>query len=90
MAKFEKVDAVLKDFLAALVEMSAKNAGSCELNKRYYTAEKGSKFIKIVERAPHHAEGGSVFCFLDGEGNIYKSASWKAPAKHIQIGRAHV
>lgn len=48
---------------------------------RVLTAEPGRKYIKIVV-----ATGGSrsVYCFLDMKGNIYKSASWKAPAKHVR------
>lgn len=83
MNKFEKVDAVLEDFLAALVAMSVKDAGDCELNRRYFTAEKGSKYIKIVSRSCAH-DGGYVYCFLDANGSIYKAASWRAPAKHIR------
>ena len=26
----------------------------------------------------------AVYCFLDAEGNIYKAAGWKAPAKGIR------
>jgi hypothetical protein len=81
MADFSKIDAVLESFLSALGEMSAKNAGTCELNKNSYVAEKGSKYIRIV--AVGHSQRFS-YCFLDAEGNIYKSASWKAPAKHIR------
>ena len=40
----------------------------------------GSKYIRLVETR----NGRSVYCFLDYQGNIYKSASWKAPAKHIR------
>lgn len=41
----------------------------------------GRKFIKVIT-----SEAGqrSVYCFLDFEGNIYKSESWKKPAKHIR------
>lgn len=48
---------------------------------RVVTAEPGRKYIKLVV-----ASGGqrSVYCFLDMEGNIYKAATWKAPAKHIR------
>lgn len=29
----------------------------------------------------------SVYCFVDFQGNIYKAATWKSPAKHV---RGHV
>lgn len=41
---------------------------------------KGSRYIKIAV-----SEGGvdrSVYLFVDLNGDIYKAASWKAPAKH--------
>lgn len=44
-------------------------------------AEPGRKFIKLVVT---RFGSRSVYCFLDRSGNIYKSASWKAPAKHIR------
>lgn len=48
-----------------------------------FTAQPGSKYIKIVEN--YNGYGGrSVYCFIDYNGNIYKSASWRAPAKHIR------
>lgn len=43
-------------------------------------AEPGSKYIKIVEEVPQR----SVYCFLDYDGNIYKAATWRAPAKHVR------
>ncbi len=51
------------------------------LPKPEFHLEHGSKFIKVVvitfgSRAVH--------CFLDNEGNIYKSASWSKPAKGIR------
>jgi hypothetical protein len=41
----------------------------------------GVKYTRVI-----HTCGGqrSVFCFIDGDGNIYKPASWKAPAKGIR------
>jgi hypothetical protein len=44
------------------------------------TAEVGRKYIKLVS----NRHGRSVYCFIDLNGNIYKAASWKAPAKHIR------
>lgn len=42
-----------------------------------YTFTKGKKYIKILSH-------GSVVAFIDPEGNIYKPASWQAPAKGIR------
>jgi hypothetical protein len=44
--------------------------------------EEGSKFYRIVE-----ADSGSrsVYCFVSkANGDIYKAAGWKAPAKHVR------
>lgn len=56
-------------------------------NKRpyaYFAAEPGKKYIKIVTWHHNANKDRSVYCFLDQKGNIYKAASWKAPAKHIR------
>jgi hypothetical protein len=45
------------------------------------SAEPGRKYIRIVEES---YGSRSVYCFLDYDGNIYKSASWKTPAKHVR------
>lgn len=41
----------------------------------------GRKYIKLVVE---NYGSRSVYCFLDYKGNIYKAASWAAPAKHIR------
>jgi hypothetical protein len=46
-----------------------------------FSFERGSKYIRVVETRPSQR---SVYCFLDYQGNIYKSESWKKPAKHIR------
>lgn len=43
----------------------------------------GRKFVKVVEQVKG-SRSRSVYCFLDYSGNIYKAASWKAPAKHVR------
>ena len=48
----------------------------------HFDAEPGKKYIRIIERSSYGDR--SVYCFLDKEGNVYKSASWNAPAKHIR------
>lgn len=32
----------------------------------------------------------AVYCFVDKLGNIYKAASWKAPAKHVRATLAQI
>ena len=38
----------------------------------------GKKYFKLIQ-------DNSVFCFIDKDGNVYKPASWKAPAKGIRF-----
>lgn len=45
--------------------------------------EPGKKFVKIVKR--DYSGSRYVHSFIDIEsGDIYKAASWKAPAKHVR------
>ena len=46
-----------------------------------YIYTKGKKFYKVFEKG---VASKSVFCFIDFDGNIYKSASWASPAKGIR------
>lgn len=50
--------------------------------------EAGRKYAKIVKASPTGMKGFSnrtVHCFIEmSTGDIYKSASWKAPAKHVR------
>lgn len=41
----------------------------------------GAKNTRVVQT---HSTSRSVYCFLDAEGNIYKAAGWKAPAKGVR------
>jgi hypothetical protein len=42
--------------------------------------EEGSKFWKIITEGTQKC----VYCFVSkSNGDIYKAASWKAPAKHV-------
>lgn len=64
----------LNDFLRFI--KNKMNNGNVKL-----TAEYGRKYIRIVIE---QYSSRSVYCFLDYAGNIYKAASWKAPAKHVR------
>lgn len=67
------LDAILDD----LQEKCSEVRGT----KVTLTFKPGRKYIKIVDNSNGSA---SVYCFLDFDGNIFKAASWKAPAKHIR------
>ena len=47
-----------------------------------FSIKKNSKFIRVSVKTKFKTE--YAFCFLDKEGNIYKAASWKVPAKGIR------
>jgi hypothetical protein len=43
-----------------------------------FTTTKGRKYTKVIESS------GGVHCFIDDDGNIFKPASWSAPAKGVR------
>lgn len=46
---------------------------------------KGRKYTKIVQRRVNETKlMGSAHAFIDADGNIYKPASWSAPAKGVR------
>lgn len=47
--------------------------------------ERGPRYIRVVKGAVSGTSGRSVYVFIDTKnGDILKSASWKAPAKHAR------
>lgn len=88
MKTFEEIYEAAKPFLKAMED--GRNA---RLDDTWFeivvTLEKGRKYHRIVTDT-RNKETGKMFeqrsCggFIDGEGNIYKSAGWKAPAKNIR------
>ena len=65
-----------------------KEASDAQWKRQGYTLPapefgimRGSKYIRITVTT---FGSTAVHCFLDAEGNIYKSASWKTPAKGIR------
>ena len=64
--------------------------GTANLYKWYYKV--GKKFIKVFNlqydtfRGRNQYKAGSVTAFIDkNTGEVYKPASWKAPAKHVRF-----
>lgn len=53
----------------------------------YPTTEQERTFrFEYNPRAKYHriTRAGSVHAFIDANGNVYKPAGWKAPAKHVR------
>jgi hypothetical protein len=63
------------------------NLASSAAGSNYYTffAEFGRKYTKIIYVGQNGLYGRGVHAFVDRDGNVYKPASWKAPAKHIRF-----
>jgi hypothetical protein len=52
--------------------------------KYTFTAMPGTKYDRIVS-TPVGSSYASAFAFVDVDGNVYKTAGWKAPAKGIRF-----
>ena len=74
-------------------QLDAIENGTANLMK--FVVKTGKRYYKIVqqefetwEKSKYYGQyrDGSVHCFVDKEtGDVYKPASWKAPAKHIRF-----
>lgn len=71
----------LQEFIDAL---NAKFNGT---GYTFLVERPGVKYTRIVRS---HTTSRSVFCFVDAEGNIFKSASWASPAKGVRSTLATV
>ena len=61
-------------------------------NLMYFTVKTGKKYYKIVQmefdtfRDRNEYRAGSVHAFVDKKtGQVFKPASWQAPAKHVRF-----
>ncbi len=56
-------------------------ASLANLTPPQFIIKKGSKYSKVITKGTSE----SVFCFIDNAtGDIFKAASWAAPAKHAR------
>ena len=80
-------------------KLDAIENGTANLMK--FVVKTGKRYYKIVQQEFETWEGsqnimdniadGSVHCFVDKEtGDVYKPASWSAPAKHIRFSFQNV
>lgn len=87
----------LNAFVAAIsnkVESDRKRLyPDCDLNWDIINVEVGVKYARLVQTGTHGNSSRSAYAFIDlTNGDILKSAGWKAPAKHargnIRVGDA--
>ncbi len=68
----------IADFVAALNQ---------KFNGIFEQGKTGSKYTRVINTS---CGSRSVYCFIDADGNIYKAASWKTPAKGVRSNLAGV
>ena len=74
----------LKSWLAMVQDVTNKDYAENypHSNPPVFETMVGPRYIRIVRREPHNS-GRSSYAFINREnGDILKSASWSAPAKH--------
>lgn len=88
MKTYEEINKAAQNFLS-MMEIRRNARFQDSEFEIVATLVKGRKYHRIVTDTRIKATGKmfdqrSCGGFIDGEGNIYKSAGWKAPAKNIR------
>jgi hypothetical protein len=50
----------------------------------FFVERTGAKYTRVIQSTVGNKDSRSAYCFIDAEGNIYKPASWKTPAKGVR------
>ena len=59
--------------------------GECDYDFTFETGRKYHKIIMVIDNGAGHSPSRSVHAFVDKKtGEIYKSSSWKSPAKGVR------
>lgn len=69
----------------AMEENTKKEFPTSDINWQRLGTDFGPSYIRVwVDSLKFPESRKSAYCFLDYEGNIYKAAGWKSPAKGIR------
>jgi hypothetical protein len=72
------INMTIIEFVAAL---------NLKFNNIFELGKPSAKYTRVINTS---CGSRSVYCFIDADGNIYKAASWKAPAKGVRSTLASV
>lgn len=69
--------------------ITALNVKFNSIGYTFLIEREGIKYTRIVQTM-RGSNSRSVYCFVDANGNIYKAAGWKTPAKGVRSTLATV
>lgn len=72
------------DYLNARIARTGYNERQFGPNRVNFVLRQGPKYAKVILLSGYGEMTGSVYAFVDAEGNIYKAAGFKAPAKGVR------
>jgi hypothetical protein len=80
---------LIEDRIDALCDALVRNyvrMYPCSTTNLWFEVSKGKKYYKILQKDQHSENGMSsiVHAFVDTEGNVYKPAGWRGPAKIVR------
>ena len=70
------IEQSIQELCDLLSEQWRRQYPKSDMNTLTYSV--GKKYYKLIQ-------DNDVYCFINKDGNVYKSASWKAPAKGIRF-----
>lgn len=71
------------NIIAHYVQQLNIKSSAGEMADKVFTITNGRKYAKVISSSGENQN--FVFCFIDRKtGDVYKAATWKAPAKHVR------